>query len=145
LKGYQLGVDDFVSKPYRTVELRARVDRLTARLRPRSEASLRGELEKVSLASVLTFLELERKSGELVVEGDQIARLQIRDGRPLRIDIEDAPPTPQLEMVYALLDWPRGHFHFTHRDVESSDDIGTSSTALLLEHARMKDESNQRG
>jgi DNA-binding LytR/AlgR family response regulator len=142
LKGYQLGVDDYVNKPYRSTELRARVDRLTARMRPSREgdASLHGDLEQVSLGSVLTFLEFERKTGELVVEGELVAKVLLRDGRPLRIEIEGAPPMIPRDLFHTLLDWPTGRFQFNGRDIDVPDDVESTSTAILLEHARISDE-----
>jgi uncharacterized protein (TIGR02266 family) len=144
LRGYQLGVDDYVSKPYRSTELRARVDRLTARMRPvrDGEASLRGDLEQVSLGSVLTFLEFERKTGELTVESELVARVLMREGRPLKVEIEGAPPMSPLELFHTLLDWPTGRFQFAGRELDLEDDLKTTSTAILLEHARLKDESS---
>jgi uncharacterized protein (TIGR02266 family) len=148
LRGYQLGVDDYVAKPYRSVELRARVDRLTARAKKKPRTGERhglyGDLEQVSLPSVLTFLELERKTGELIVQAERSAQIQIRDGRPLRIELEAAPDfrTP-IELVHLLLDWRIGQFDFEVKDVTVDDQIHTSFTALLLEHARLDDESNR--
>jgi CheY-like chemotaxis protein/Tfp pilus assembly protein PilZ len=92
LKGYQLGVDDFVPKPSRPEELVARVDRVVRRIKRPSPAQaqkmLRGDLEQVSLASVLSFLELERTGILSVVRPDGEgshrggATSQGRDRRP---------------------------------------------------------------
>jgi len=58
LRGYQLGVDDYVAKPFRGKELQARVDRVVARVHRAPHAlaaqkTLRGDLGQVSLPSVL--------------------------------------------------------------------------------------------
>ena len=148
LRGYQHGVDDYVAKPYRSVELRARVDRLTARVkkkpRPAERKGLHGDLEQVSLPSVLTFLELERKTGELILQADRSAQLQIRDGRPLRLELEAAPDfkTPA-ELLHLLLDWRAGQFDFEAKDIRGEDQFQTSFTTVLLEHARLDDEANR--
>jgi DNA-binding response OmpR family regulator len=148
LRGYQLGVDDFVAKPYRSIELRARVDRLTARARAAARKeeknSLRGDLAQVSLPSLFTFLELERKTGRLAVLGEKSGYVWVRDGRPLRVEIEDAEPyLSQSEMMTALLDWRDGQFDFSSEPVEGDDKLSTSFTALLLEHARVSDERSR--
>ena len=88
LRGYQLGVDDYVSKPFRGKELQARVDRVVTRVQRASHAlaekkTLRGDLAQVTLPSVLGFLELEKKTGELLVIGPKPAHLFLRDGRLL--------------------------------------------------------------
>jgi uncharacterized protein (TIGR02266 family) len=148
LRGYQLGVDDFVAKPYRSIELRARVDRLTARARASSARSeqnaLRGDLQQVSLPSLFTFLELERKTGRLAVLGEKNAIVWVRDGRPLRVEIEQAEEyfSPR-ELMSILLGWPNGQFDFASQSVEGDDEVKASFTALLLEYARVSDEENR--
>ena len=106
--------------------------------------TLRGDLAQVSLASVLAFLEMEQKTGELLVVGSQTARLYLRAGRPLKVEIDEAPPflTPQ-EVMFALLGWGVGQFEFATQDVACTDELQTTVTGLLLEHARVKDEEGQ--
>jgi hypothetical protein len=148
LRGYQLGVDDYVQKPYRSIELRARVDRLTARSRAAARKeernALRGDLEQVSLPSLFTFLELERKTGRLAVLGEKTAYVWVREGRPQRIEVEDAEAffTPN-ELISIVLGWSTGQFDFAAEPVEVEDQLRTSFTALLLEHARLTDEQNR--
>lgn len=149
LKAYQLGVDDFIPKPYAAAELRARVDRLAARVQsqPRSlieRKTLRGDLAQVGLPSVCTFLEMEGKTGELLVAGERTARLFVRGGRPVRVEIDDAAPClSPTEVLFELLSWEAGQFEFAAQDVPADDDFKTSMTALLLEHARVKDEASR--
>jgi len=148
LRGYQLGVDDYVHKPFRSVELRARVDRLTARARAQARKeernALRGDLSQVSLPSLFTFLELERKTGRLAVLNEKTGYLWVRDGRPWRVQIDDAEPyfTPR-ELISILLGWTEGQFDFANELVDGEDQIKSSFTALLLEHARVTDEENR--
>jgi CheY-like chemotaxis protein len=148
LRGYQLGVDDYVAKPCRSVELRARVDRLTARARAAAKKeeknALRGDLEQVSLPSLFTFLELERKTGRLAVLADKTAYLWVREGRPLRMEIEDAEPyMTQLELMSTLLGWTAGQFDFLAEPVDGDDQLSQSFTQILLDHARFTDEQNR--
>jgi uncharacterized protein (TIGR02266 family) len=146
LKGYQLGVDDYVPKPFSPDELRARVERVVVRaqraVQTGDKKTLRGDLEQVGLASVLSFLEMERKTGILLVIGDRPARLFIRDGRPLRVEIIDADAsTSQEQLALELIGWRSGQFEFAAQDVPDDDPLKTSLTALLLEHARREDEA----
>jgi len=147
LTGYRLGVDDYVGKPVREDELMLRVDRVVARSRqsdPHERRTLRGDLENVTLGSVLSFLSLEQKTGVLLVVGEASARFYLRDGAPLRIEIGDDPiaglDDPGLQ---ALLGWSRGQFEFAAQEVACADDLQTSVNALLLEHARRSDEGGR--
>jgi uncharacterized protein (TIGR02266 family) len=149
LRGYQLGVDDYVGKPFRGRELQARVDRIMERTQRNTHAlaekkSLRGDLEQVSLPSVLAFLELEKKTGELLVVGERTAHLYLREGRLVRLDVDGVlADAAMLDVVYNVLSWPAGQFELAVRDVPYEDGLQMSITALLLEHARFSDENDR--
>jgi hypothetical protein len=108
-----------------------------------SEAGLRGRLEQFGLATVLTLLDLERRSGELViVAGDKLARLWISRGRVLRARLEGSRRASK-SVVYELLALSRGRFAFTQMNLEeTSDEIGAPTTLLLMEAARRADEAS---
>ena len=147
LKGYQLGIDDFVPKPSRPEELIARVDRVVRRIKRPSPAHaqkmLRGDLEQVSLASVLSFLELEKKTGILSVMSDQSAKIHIEEGRLLKVEPDGGPPVDATsrQLLYKMLDWRRGHFEFVVSKVACEDEVHASLTSILLDHARVSDEA----
>jgi CheY-like chemotaxis protein len=147
IKGYQLGVDDFVAKPSRAEELLARVDRVVSRVkRPPSESQtmLRGDIEHVPLASVLSLLELEKKTGILRVMSSGVARLHIANGRMVRADIEgDSGGRPSRAVLDEVLDWTTGQFEFTACEVTCEDEIRKSLTSLLLDHACANDEAGR--
>ncbi len=112
-------------------------------------AGVHGSLEQLSLSSLLAMIELERKSGTLVVQrGAACGRLVCRDGRVLAAELlvegtASAPQRPQRgsEVVYQMLAWPGGRFDFTSGEVHAEDEIGTKITHLLLESARRHDEA----
>jgi len=106
------------------------------------EAGLRGRLEQFGLATVLTFLDLERRSGELLlVADDKIGRLWLRRGQVLRARIQ-ASRRVNRAAIYDLLGLDRGLFSFTQRDLDDMDDeIGAPTTLLLMEAARRIDEA----
>jgi uncharacterized protein (TIGR02266 family) len=149
LRGYKLGVDDFILKPFRTEELLARVDRAVARAqRPgltlSHQKALRGDLEQVSLASVLSFLDLEKKTGVLLIVGRSSARIYVGNGKPLRVEIDGARTgTDQRSLIDQVLDWNEGQFEFGAQDVACNDDLKTSLTSILIDNARRKDEENK--
>jgi uncharacterized protein (TIGR02266 family) len=147
LKGYQLGVDDFVAKPSRPEELLARVDRVVTRVRrPPSESQtmLRGDIEYVPLASVLSLLELEKKTGILRLMSGAVARFYIARGAMVRVDIEgDAEGRTSREILQEVLDWKMGQFEFVASDVTCDDEIRRSLTSILLDHACGNDEADR--
>ncbi len=105
------------------------------------EVGLRGHLAQFGLATVLTLLDLERRSGELVLLGPRgVGRLWLLQGRVVRARIEGSRRTRK-PAVYELLDWQDGRFAFTQLDVGGIDDeIGAPTTMLLIEAARRADE-----
>lgn len=106
------------------------------------EAGLRGRLEQFGLATVLTFLDLERRSGELVVvAGARVGRLWLRSGRVLRARLEGSRRASK-SVVYELLGLERGLFTFTQLATdEMADEIGAPTMLLLMEAARRADEA----
>jgi hypothetical protein len=107
-----------------------------------SEAGLRGRLEQFGLATVLTFLDLERRSGELVVvAGERVGRLWLRRGRVLRARLEGSRRASK-SVVYDLLTLGRGRFSFTQMELEEiADEVNAPTTLLLMEAARRADEA----
>jgi hypothetical protein len=109
------------------------------------EPALRGRLEQFGLATVLTFLDLERRSGELVVVADQgnerVGRLWLRQGRVLRARIEGSRRLNK-SAVYELLGLERGRFSFSQVDLDGlADELGVPTMQLLMEAARRVDEA----
>jgi len=145
LQAYRLGVRDYITKPFIEEELVIRLQRLVQHA-PRSvvhPAMLRGSLAEISLATLLSLLEFERKSGILVVLRDrQVGRLFVAAGRIVKVEAGTGGPRERLMNV---LDWTSGAFEFTSCEVVGSDEIGLSTAALLLEHARMRDEERRDG
>jgi hypothetical protein len=104
---------------------------------------MRGEIDQISLASVLTILEMERKTGLLLLERPSgVARLYLRRGRVVRAEIEE-PRLVGAAAVYEVLAWAEGAFDFLAGDVGGVDDIQTSTTFLLIEGARRLDEARR--
>jgi DNA-binding response OmpR family regulator len=152
LLGYQLGVDGYIPKPYTPDELLVRVHQILRRAKRTDTplmlaTQLRGELEHVALSSLLSFLEVEKKTGTLLVMGNELARFFLHDGRLLRVELEAATTRlTSFQVLARALDWTSGQFEFTATQAESSaeSEFGTSSlTSLLLEHARRSDERNK--
>jgi DNA-binding response OmpR family regulator len=149
LRGYQLGVDDYIAKPFRVAELRARVERLLSRasasrsgpaVAPAPARSLHGDLAHVSLASVLGLLELERRTGRLTVKADTVGILSVREGLLVDAVIAEGDARGR-DALFAMLAWHHGDFEFLVCDVRGDAAAGVSISRLLLEHAQFSDES----
>ena len=109
---------------------------------------LRGEVENVGLPTLLTILDMERRSGLLLIQRQKLlGRLHVREGRVVRARIEGAgrarsgEGSTGAEAVYEMLAWPDGQFELWQAVVEGRDEVGSSTTFLLMENARRSDES----
>ncbi len=104
---------------------------------------LSGALTEVALPSLLGFFELERASGVLRLEQESMtAEVFVKDGSILDVESEPAGSSPR-EVMADLFQWPDGAFEFSFQPVERDDAIGMSTTALLMECARVSDEEGQ--
>lgn len=178
IRGLRLGADDYLPKPFRFEELDLRVaSALRKRRLPESVVRLpqapvaahaappldgegagaggtlsgvHGSLEQLSLGSLLSMIEMERKSGILVVQrGAETGRLVCRTGRLLAAELlspsgtRGAPGRSErgIEVIYRMLTWHSGRFDFTSGEVHADDEIGIQITHLLMEGARRLDEA----
>lgn len=149
LRGYRLGVDDYLAKPYAQEVLVARVERLLRRQSgfswpPQSQDGLRGDLEQVGLPALLSFLELERKSGVIYLE-PKGSLIMLEEGRPIRAKTKNRDSVDcKADALFELLSLTRGRFEFVPGTVKEEDSIQASLSGLLMEHARITDEATRR-
>src|SRR5512143_3861449 len=119
IRGFRLGADDFLSKPVSFEELELRVENVLHRARTHHtksalmDAALAGHLAQFGLATLLTVLDLERKTGVLTLEhGDQHGTIVVRDGRVVDARIVEQPKLDVAQGIYELLSWSEGSFAF---------------------------------
>lgn len=149
LRGYRLGVDDFLSKPFQGAELVARVERVLNRSRAQAGAggnrALRGDLSQVALPSVLSLAEMERRTGSLLlVHGDETVTLLLREGCVVRIDLPAKHAHKQgIQRFFHALDWKQGQFELSAIEVDAKDELQLPISFVLLEHARKEDEADR--
>lgn len=156
LHGLNVGGDLFLTKPFRNEEAVAQVGaligmakRLKAATRPPSDAPpssvgatvLQGDLAELSVSTVLTLLELERRTGRLRARdgNGRTALLELIDGAFVRAELDDAPADPT-RALRTILAFDAGSFHFRAKPIHSLVP-GQSLSALLLEAMRLEDES----
>jgi CheY-like chemotaxis protein len=170
IRGFLDEIDDCLAKPFRVEELERKVRDSLLRVphpvvtapgepggppRPpmvtpvstrasqwhRPLLALRGVLGEIGLGSLLVMLEMERKSGILIIETDTAtARFFLRKGHIMRAELDGVPPVSGAAAVYGVLGWKEGQFEFLIGDVGGVDEIQTSTTFLLIEAARRADE-----
>jgi len=169
LRGFRLGADEYLPKPFRFEDLATRV---TAALEKRKKISaevnrpsgaraagegteeaapdgatvLHGALSHIGLSTLLVVLEMEQKTGVLVLQrrGD-LGRMFLRRGSIIRASLErhpdsDGRPLENAPAIYEMLRWGEGRFDFANAAVEGDDVIAASTTYLLMEGARLIDE-----
>lgn len=115
---------------------------MASRLRGAS-ADLSGDLERVSLASLVSFLEFERLSGTLSVEqahGSTV--LYIDEGRITDVDGASDAAMARGALSLALRE-RTGAFRLKLGPTSRADRFGTASSALLLDLMRTLDESSR--
>jgi len=153
IRGFRLGADDYVPKPFRFEELDLRVARILRRTHGMVQDAreqlgspgLKGDLAQVGLSALLTLIELERKTGMLTLRhpNNVIAQILVRDGRVVHARLEESPDPVDVDCVYHLLTWGGGSFEFLSCDVEGPDRVQTATMHLLMEGARLLDEANR--
>lgn len=148
LQAYRMGVRDVIQMPFTDEELCIRVRRaaIEARRTP-TEPVLRGSLAEISLQTLLSLFEFERKSGILLVFANEAAaRISIAGGRVVRVEGPRGGREPNatggaVAQLMRVLDWNHGRFEFSTGDVlMAGDEVGLRTSEIILEHARRRDE-----
>lgn len=158
LEGFHVGADVYMTKPFRVDEVVAQVGALVqmaARLRIRRDSMLsmpaeertaiEGDISQMSIATVLTVLEMERRTGLVeVVSKKRRAQLQIASGYVVHGTI-GGTQVSALAALRTMLAWKVGRFSFVpHVHVDppmSQKSIG----AFLIEAVRLEDENARDG
>jgi DNA-binding response OmpR family regulator len=154
IRGFRLGADDYVTKPFRFEELDLRVAKTLRRAAQTvsdtrdqlSGSGLRGDLSQVGLSSLLVLIEMERKTGLLQLRAPDegpTAQILVREGKVVHARLDDTEDPVDAECVYYLLTWGAGEFEFVACLVEGVDRVSVSTTHLLMEGARLMDEAKE--
>src|SRR5262249_21279461 len=139
IRGFRLGADDYLPKPFRFEELDLRVqnalrhasrpreqahEAVNVRRAPQSGAGVSGSLDQLGLSALLVMLDMEKKSGVLVLSRKgETARIFLRQGRVVRAAVDGKALPRGADAVYHLLMWPDGRFEFSALDVDMDDEV----------------------
>ena len=146
IRGLELGVEDYLTKPIFVRELIARVQLLltrTAHLRatggqPSRRTQLSGNLADMGVVDLLQTFEMGRKSGMATLhDGALEATIYFRDGRV--VDAIHGKLQGE-EAIYRCLIWTKGSFDVRFEPSERPETILTSTQGLLMEGMRRLDE-----
>jgi DNA-binding response OmpR family regulator len=158
LGAFEGGADAHLSKPFRLEEVVAQVAALlemTKRLREKPAApkvlpptpqpnpaplageALRGSLEQMSVATVMSLLELERRTGQLrVTNGGADATIDLIGGFAITSTLRGVA-TPLLATTRELLNWNKGLVSFYVGKDAPVPDKKRPIGALLMEAAQL--------
>lgn len=108
-----------------------------------NDGVLEGDLAKVSVATILTVLEMEKHTGHLeMTNGELFAQLHLSSGHVDGAILGETPAEP-IVVLRTVLTWTGGRFTFLPTKKAEKKMTGRATIgALLMEAARLEDESN---
>ncbi len=158
LQGLNVGADMYLTKPFRHQEVVAQVgalidmaDRLSEQrdsfmhgpVSSKSSPAFRGDLSQLSVSTVFTLLEMERRTGHLKVRDESGRTLEFRlfEGGLVGV-LDDDKPIDAIAAIREVVALKVGRLWFRPADVaDPGADTRKSIGMLLLEAVRLEDES----
>ncbi|HEX4448709.1 MAG TPA: response regulator [Polyangiaceae bacterium] len=148
IRGLELGVEDYLTKPIFVRELIARVNLLLARRTQENITANRtslagrtrfsGSTQDMAVVDLLQTFEVSRKSGVCHLHsGAQDAHIYFREGKV--VDAELGRLRGE-EAIYRTLIWNEAAFEVEFKTIANEDVIGGSTQAILMEGMRRVDE-----
>lgn len=158
LQGLAFGADVFISPPFRHEEVVAQVTALIGmaeRLRVRRDdgpgragevapAALSGDLAQLSVTTLLTMLEMERRTGRLTVSPPDGAGAEFEIvGGGLASARMGARALEPVSVMRHAVGWAKGSFSFDPTPKAVAAVRGAAIGPLLLEAMRLNDEAGR--
>jgi DNA-binding response OmpR family regulator len=148
IRGLELGVEDYLTKPIFVRELLARVNLLLARRTQENIAASKsstpgrtrftGSTQDMAVVDLLQTFEVSRKGGVVHLRsGAHEAHIYFRDGKV--VDAELGRLRGE-EAIYRSLIWNEATFEVEFKAIANDDVIDGSTQALLMEGMRRVDE-----
>jgi two-component system, OmpR family, response regulator len=159
LEALNVGADAYLSRPFRNDELVAQVGALidmAKRLRQKRDSffssppssrqspAFRGDIAQLSVSTLLSMLELERRTGRLKVRTvGASAEFELVAGTLVRARLVGQAHAP-VDALRQVLGWKVGRFWFRPgAGTTPAQSVRGSIGALLLEAMRLEDESEK--
>ena len=147
IRGLELGVDDYLTKPVyikeigirvRTALQRAERERMESRREGRTRFA--GDLSDVGVVDLVQTIELNRKSGiiHIVNRDGRRGSIFFRDGKVIDAEVGRLSGA---NAMYRLFSWSEGQFAVEFKQIRRHDVIDTPMAPLLMEGMRRLDES----
>jgi DNA-binding response OmpR family regulator len=147
IRGLELGVEDYLTKPIFVRELLARVNLLLARRThdsiatqkgPPGRTHFSGSIHDMAVVDLMQTFEVSRKSGVVHLRsGAQLAHIYFREGKIVDADLGSLRGE---EVIYRTLIWNEAEFEVEFGEVKNEDIIGTPTQGILMEGMRRVDE-----
>ena len=146
IRGLELGVEDYLTKPIyikeigirvRTALQRAERERLESRREGRTKFT--GDLSDIGVVDLVQTIDLNRKSGiiHIVNRDGRRGTIFFREGRVIDAEVGRLSGA---EAMYRLFSWSDGRFEVEFKPIRRRDVIDSPSAALLMEGMRRLDE-----
>ena len=137
IKGLEMGVDDYMCKPFSKEELVARVNAVLRRAAPPRPAApapppagLSGHTDHIPMPDLFQLLSMNGKSGTLHLWGASVARVYMREGQMINAETQGLKGEKAL---FRIMAWPSARFEFEPGEPERDIDIAlTGSTSSVL-------------
>jgi CheY-like chemotaxis protein len=147
IRGLELGIEDYLTKPIYIKEIITRVKMLLQRQQRERLESRRGDqrtkfagqLSDISIVDLVQTIEVNRKSGIIHIVNRDRRRgdIYFREGRAIDAEVGRLSGG---EALYRLFFWSEGAFEVEFKPIRRKDVIELSTQALLMEGMRRLDE-----
>lgn len=145
LKGFESGADDYLTKPFHIQELIARVRTILQRVEAvtqiktdQENGGFYGNLQQVSLPTLLQMLDMGWKTGVITLRQDsETGYIYISEGQVVHAIYRNLQGE---NAVYRMLKWRTGNFTFEEGPIEAEFTIHDKQQALVMEGMRQLDE-----
>jgi hypothetical protein len=105
------------------------------------QSSMTGKIEEIPLPDLLQLFHTSKKNGVLVVKGQQVARIYLRQGRVYYVVIGDNHDLGPQKSFNRVITWERGEFELQAPDNQTfMVELDSSTEALLMDALRLLDE-----
>lgn len=104
-----------------------------------SGARMTGSLDEIPLPDLMQLFGTSKKTGTLLLHGEQVGQIHLREGLIVHASIEGMTLAP-LKAAYRMLHWTSGSFSLEPADPNAIQGFSLTAQAYLMEGIRQMDE-----